>query len=422
MMSDGARDLLVRGIAAAKAGERAEARHYLEWALRQQPSSDEQLEAWLWLSDVAEAHDEARRWLEEVLANDPHNPRALRRLAVIEGRLLRADMIDPDRPLPAATSSDGPVDIERFACPACGGQMAYAPDGEGLQCDHCGRRTAVGGVQIVDSDAENDFVLALATARGHATPQASPTFACAACGARFLLAPETLSLTCPYCDATYAVEAGDERMLIAPDAIVPLMVSEDEARRSLEAWSHKSAGIGGPFIIDRLAAVYLPVWQFEMGGVIDWNAAPGESRWAMESGPLSGTESPVSPIAVLARSRPQPGQAAAAEDISADLLIPYATEYLATWPAETYSLSLADAALRARERSLDATEARLSAAARGLRPAVRSARMIVESFRLTLVPIWLAEAHVGRTHLGFVLSGVTAAVYRGTRQAGRLAG
>ena len=54
-MSDGARDLLVRGIAAAKAGERAEARHYLEWALRQQPSSDEQLEAWLWLSDVSEA-------------------------------------------------------------------------------------------------------------------------------------------------------------------------------------------------------------------------------------------------------------------------------------------------------------------------------------------------------------------------------
>jgi Tfp pilus assembly protein PilF len=44
-MSDGARDLLVRGIAAAKAGERDEARHYLEWALRQEPSSDEQIEA-----------------------------------------------------------------------------------------------------------------------------------------------------------------------------------------------------------------------------------------------------------------------------------------------------------------------------------------------------------------------------------------
>jgi DNA-directed RNA polymerase subunit RPC12/RpoP len=422
-MSDGARDLLVRGIAAAKAGERAEARHYLEWALRQQPSSDEQLEAWLWLSDVAEVRDEARRWLEEVLANDPHNPRALRRLAVLDGRLLRADMIDPDRPIPARASSEAPVDIERFACPACGGQMAYAPDGEGLQCDHCGRRTAVtGGVQAADPAAENDFVLALATARGHASPQASPTFACAACGARFLLAPETLSLTCPYCDATYAVEAGDERMLIAPDAIVPLMVSADEARRSLQAWAHKSAGVGRAFVIEHLAAVYLPVWLFEMGGVIDWSAAPSGSRWTLESGPLSGTESPVSPIAVLARAQPQPGQAAAVENISPDLLIPFETAYLAAWPAETYSLSLADAALRARERSLDATEGRLSAAAGGLRLAVRSARMVVESFRLTLMPVWLVDARVGKMRLGLALSGVTAAVYRGTRQDGSPAG
>jgi hypothetical protein len=41
--------------------------------------------------------------------------------------------------------------------------------------------------------------------------------------------------------------------------------------------------------------------------------------------------------------------------------------------------------------------------------------MVVESFRLTLVPVWMADARVGREHLGLILSGVTAAVYRGTR-------
>jgi tetratricopeptide (TPR) repeat protein len=142
-VSDGAHDLLVRGIAAAKAGERAEARHYLEWALRQQPSSDEQLEAWLWLSDVAEVRDEARRWLEEVLAHEPHNPRALRRLAVLDGRLLRGDMIDPDQPLPAPVVQDNPVDVERFACPTCGGPRLTRRR-RGLQCA-CGRRTTIAG-------------------------------------------------------------------------------------------------------------------------------------------------------------------------------------------------------------------------------------------------------------------------------------
>lgn len=418
-MSDGARDLLVRGIAAAKAGERAEARHYLEWSLRQQPSSDEQLEAWLWLSDVAEVREETRRWLEEVLANDPHNPRALRRLAVVDGRLPRGDMIDPDQPLPARVPQEGPVDVERFACPACGGQMAYAPDGDGLQCDHCGRRTAIADdEQVAYPAAENDFVLALATARGHARPEASATFACAACGARFLLAPETLSLTCPYCDATYAVEAGDERMLIAPDTLVPLMVSAEEARASLLAWSRKTAGIGESFVIDHLAAVYLPVWQFGMGGVIEWNAEPAGNRWAMETGPLSGTEPPVTPIAVLAKSNPQPGQAAAAESTPPELPVRFNPTYLAAWPAETYSLSLADSALRARERALRATEERLTAAAGGLRLTVRSARMVVESFCLTLVPVWLADTRVGDVHLGLVLSGVTATVTRGTRREG----
>jgi DNA-directed RNA polymerase subunit RPC12/RpoP len=193
-MSDGAGDLLVRGIAAAKAGERDEARHYLEWALRQEPSSDEQIEAWLWLSEVAREKDEARRWVEEVLASDTHNPRALRRLAILDGRLQPSELIDPDHP-PAIASTDGPVDIERFACPSCGGQIAYASDGNGLQCDHCGHRMGVPSGPGALGPAADDFVLALATARGHSSPQASPTFACTACGARFLLAPETLSLT-----------------------------------------------------------------------------------------------------------------------------------------------------------------------------------------------------------------------------------
>jgi hypothetical protein len=48
--------------------------------------------------------------------------------------------------------------------------------------------------------------------------------------------------------------------------------------------------------------------------------------------------------------------------------------------------------------------------------------MVVESFRLTLMPVWLVDARVGKMRLGLALSGVTAAVYRGTRQNGSPAG
>jgi len=409
-MSDGARDLLVRGIAAAKAGERDEARHYLEWALRQEPSLDEQIEAWLWLSEVAGEKDEARRWVEEVLANDTHNPRALRRLALLDGRLQASELIDPDRP-PTTASTDEPINVERFACPSCGGQLAYAPDGNGLQCDHCGHRVSVlpGGDTL--EPAADDFILALATARGHSSPQTSPTFACAACGARFLLAPETLSLTCPYCGATYAVEECDKRPLITPQAIVPLMVSADEAERSLTAWAGQ--GGDGPFTVHRLAAAYLPLWLFEMGGAVEWSMVRAGVVWGGEDNPLSGTEAPVSPVAVLACSKPRPGFAAAVESTDPRLLVAFDAAYLAAHPAETYTLSMANAALRARQRALRMTGEKLTAGSGGARLSLRSARMVVTSCLLALAPVWLAEVLFGETRRPVVMSGVTARVYAG---------
>lgn len=419
-MSDGARDLLVRGIAAAKAGERDEARRYLEWALRQDPSSYQQMEAWLWLSSIADEKGEARRWLEQVLANDPGDPRALRRLALLDGRLQPAELIDPDHP-PATSSLDGElvVEVERFACPSCGGQMAYAPDGNGLQCDHCGQRTGVlSGARAAEPAAE-DFILALATTRGHSTPQASPTFACPACGARFLVAPATLSLTCPYCDATYAVDESDERLLISPQAIVPLMVTLDEAERSLTAWLRQNVG-NKPFAVDRLTAIYLPLWLFEMGGVVEWRVE--DSNWTREGDPLNGAEPPASPIAVLACLNPRPGLAAVVESTDPALLVAFDAAYLAAHPAETYTLSMADAALRARQRALRMTGEKLEAGLGGVRLNLRSARMVVTSYVLAFAPAWLADVRCEETKHPLIVSGVTARVYAGGSSAGRCAG
>ena len=406
-MSDGAQDLLVRGIAAAKAGDRAEARHYLEWALRQQPTGEQELEAKLWLSEACEAPQEARRWLEDVLAGDPTNPRARRKLALLDGRLRREDLIDPDQPLPLSGEALTPVvDPDRFSCPTCGGPMAYAPDGEGLQCDHCGTRLGVG--TSAAAAAENDFVLALATARGHAHPTRSRTLICSACGAHFLLAPDTLSLTCPYCEAVYTVESGDVQMLAAPEAIVPIALPEGEVRRRVRAWIE---GRKEPPRIERLLGIYLPVWLMEMGGVIDWSLPSPEMRTRLEEEDEIGTEPPASPIAVLASHRLAPPLALAAEDFDATRMEPFDPSFLASWPAETYSLSLSSAALRARQRSLELTMKRLAARALGRKPSLRTARMVVDSYQLVLVPVWLATLRSPKTTTELAINGTSGELY-----------
>lgn len=405
-MSDGVRDLLVRGIAAAKAGDRAEARHYLEWALRQQPTGEQEMEAKLWLSAACESPQEARRWLEDVLAGDPTNPRARRKLALLDGRLRREDLIDPDLPLPAGGEALAPVvDPDRFSCPTCGGPMAYSPDGEGLQCDHCGTRLGVGTAAAPE---ENDFVLALATARGHAHPTGSRTLACSACGAHFLLAPDTLSLSCPYCEAVYTVESGEVHMLAAPEAIVPIALSESEAQRRVRTWIE---GRKEPPRIERLLGIYLPVWLMEMGGVIDWSLPSPDMRTRLGEEAEVGTEPPASPIAILASRRLAPQLAPAAEDFDAGRMEPFDASFLASWPAETYSLSLSDAALRARQRSLELTTERLAVRARGRKLALRTARMVVDSYRLILVPVWLATLRSPETRTELAISGSSGELY-----------
>jgi hypothetical protein len=205
------------------------------------------------------------------------------------------------------------------------------------------------------------------------------------------------------------VEECDDRLLIAPQAIVPLMVSLDEARRSLTVWLGKAAG-DGPFVIERLTAVYLPLWLFEVGGVVEWSALHAGGVWGIENDPLSGTEPPVSPIAVLACSKPRPGSAAAVESTDPRLLVAFDPAYLAALPAETYTLSMANAALRARQRALRMTGEKLTAGSGGVQLSLRSARMVVTSYLLALAPVWLADVRFGETRRLLVVSGVTARV------------
>jgi hypothetical protein len=74
-------DLLQQGIAALKAGHKAEARNLLTQVVEQDQHNEM---AWLWLSGAVEADDDKRTCLENVLAINPNNTAAKRGLAMIQ--------------------------------------------------------------------------------------------------------------------------------------------------------------------------------------------------------------------------------------------------------------------------------------------------------------------------------------------------
>ena len=108
-MSESVRQLLVRGVAAARTGEardKEEARYYLEWVLRHnEASSDQKSTAWLWLSQIEDDPRKKRDCLENILAGDPANGPARRGLAILDGRLKPEDIIDPNKPIEPVKAS-----------------------------------------------------------------------------------------------------------------------------------------------------------------------------------------------------------------------------------------------------------------------------------------------------------------------------
>ena len=133
-MSESARDLLVRGIAAARAGYAEEARWYLERVLRTDTTGEQRRDTYVWLSDISKDAASKRKHLENAFAEAPHDPDIRRRLAILDGRLNPNEMVQHGIPT-APRAEPGPS-----LCPECGGPLIFTADGTERQCERCGWR------------------------------------------------------------------------------------------------------------------------------------------------------------------------------------------------------------------------------------------------------------------------------------------
>jgi DNA-directed RNA polymerase subunit RPC12/RpoP len=386
-MSGEAQDLLVRGIAAAREGEKVEARDYLERLLNTNADTRQQAEAWLWLAEISENPAEERNCLEESLARDPFNPRARRKLAILDGKLDPDAVVDPDRPMgqpaPAPTA-----DPRRFVCPKCGGRMTYSPDGQSLVCESCTTRELLQHQNPAKGDplgGAQDFVLTMATAAGHVHPEAVRTLTCQGCGASFFLPADQLSLACPYCGAVYVVERAESVELIAPGGLIPFKIGRDRAVEILQSKSPQAQQ-------DRSAprGLYLPAWSFSLGGRATWTCQRYQNRqWVADAGEHFVMEGNV---LVAACAKLKALYPAAIGGFDPAEVTRYDARYLADWPAETYQINVGDASLEARQEAVARLRQDIQdgffTQTKDL--TVHATDLAVDSFKLVLLPFWMA--------------------------------
>jgi len=408
--NDHIRDLLVRGVAAAKAKETNEARFYLKWLLEMQPAPDLRVEALIWLAELSADANDKRKWIEEALAYNPADMRSRRILAILNGLLLPEQIMDPDQiQHPYAAPEPQKASADRFVCPQCGGRMTFTPDGKDLSCEYCEARGSNLRLQTTQQAvAAENFLIAMATGKGHLHPVNRQSFICQGCAAEFILAAEEISSTCPYCASVYVIKNSTVREQISPHLIFPFEINATEAHAALQHWL-KLARLtqNGNLVIERGSGIYLPAWSFEMAGQVPWTGMVEESRnrWVAQAG-----NEIVYHTSVLV-----PAGNRLCSDCTDELhcfnlqqAVTYEESYLANWPAETYTVTLGDASLEARRWTYEFEKQ--SVRDRFLQPVrdlgFHSTGITIESFRLVLLPLWLFYYQVDKERFQVVINGV----------------
>ena len=415
-MEDYSKELLRSGIIEAKSGNHESARRYLDRAIYMTSSFDILAEAWFWMGEVTADPVDKRKALENCLSHDLRHARARRALAILDGKLKADEVINPDK-LPAAPEGLRQSNADRFMCPKCGGRMAFAPDGQTLVCDYCSRNQVVGAnAQGAD---EKDFIIAMATSRGHGRPLQEQVFHCNGCGAEFILPPNQISASCVYCDSPHVVSLEKTKDLLAPDGIIPHAFNQKQATKFLINWVEGN-NIKPGKKVELPRGLYLPLWTFDIGGAIDYTYEMIESENEMfrERGqqevvrlkdqyPIMVDDLPLPAFRKLSSVFLKLIGAFDMKTIKS-----YDPRYLANWPAEIYDVPMADASLDARSQAYKRYKDRLPHLLNGLNIVHTSSQnLMVESFKLNLLPVWMTELPFnGREHLVLIngQSGVAA--------------
>jgi len=412
MPSDYDNNLLREAITNIKAKDFSLARRYLERAI--DLADDRETRTWAnyWMSQVTDDPVEKRKYLEEAVVNDPTHPEARKALAILDGKIKADEIVNPDA-LPAQSTDTQSPTADRFTCPNCGARMVFDGDGRTLICEHCSRN------QTLDNAApqfEQDFILTMATGKGHRKPVAVKTFNCQGCGAQFILPPQEISSVCAYCGSPHVVIGTKE--LVEPDSIIPMGFNQRQAALYLVQWAQKHK-ITPQGMVQAPLGMYLPVWTFDIFGNIPWSGTVYRNKQQI---PVSGESNvsfndiaiPGTPKLADLLPRIMPG-------FDTSSAPAYDPRYLSGWPAEVYETAMSDASLEARKQAVERTRDHIRSEKGHISDLNYStSNLSVLSFKLVLIPLWYTTYPLEGRTFRVVINGQNGKVYGETPSHGIL--
>jgi hypothetical protein len=317
-----------------------------------------------------------------------------------------------------------------YHCAECGAEAHWNPARGALVCAYCGAASKATlerrGEQTVI--VEHDLVAALRalpdSSRGWQAAKSSVR--CQSCQAITVFDAGRVGQRCDFCGSAALVPYEQVKDSFRPESLLPLKVSEPQARDGIRSWFGSlwfaPSGFAARALTDTLKGLYIPYWTFDARADAEWTADAGHYyyvevrgrkerrvRWTRESGALSHA---FDDELVSASRGVEPALLRAVEPFPTGSLVPYDPGYLAGWVVERYQIDLAAAAERARQRM----DARLRELCVRQVPGDTHRNLEVratyagQTFKHILAPVWFATYKYRGKARQVLVNGVTGQV------------
>jgi predicted RNA-binding Zn-ribbon protein involved in translation (DUF1610 family) len=329
-----------------------------------------------------------------------------------------------------------PDDRQNWPCNQCGADLRYEPGATDLVCDHCGARQPIPEAPGARIRALNEIDLALGLSDDVPPAQMEEVriTPCPSCGAQVEFQGAAHARECPFCATPVAIGTGEERR-IKPQAVLPFVLNEGQARQAMTNWlgslwfapnglqeyARKGRAMNG---------LYVPYWTFDAATRSHYAGARGdhyyETRTVMRNGkreteqvrrtrwsPRSGwVARRFDDVLILASKSLPRGYTdnLAPWDLSA--LQPFRGDFLAGFTAEGYTVPLADGHATGREVMEGIIRQDIRADIGGDEQRIDRVETDwkEETFKHILLPIWMAAYKYNGKSYRFVVNGQTGKV------------
>jgi DNA-directed RNA polymerase subunit RPC12/RpoP len=329
----------------------------------------------------------------------------------------------------------------RWPCAQCGAQLRYAPGQTRMTCDHCGHIQEI-VVQPPQAQARALQELDLARGLRNDLPRDDMvdvrSTSCPSCGAQVEVIGATHATECPFCATPVVLGTGTQRH-IKPQALIPFVLTEAQARKAMIAWMGNLWFAPGTLLEyarkgRAMNGVYVPYWTFDADTASRYAGERGEyyyetrtvtvqvngrserrqeqvrrTRWYPARGRVARSFDDM--LVMASTSLPaRLGNELTPWDLGA--LVPYSPDYLSGFQSEGYTIPLADGHAEARIRMADVIRSDVRRDIGGDEQRIHSVETAwsAETFKHILLPIWTAAYKYNGKSYRFLVNGQTGEV------------